>query len=222
MAGSAPVRAGPTYCLSVASQPRDRAKTRERILDEAFQLFVSVGFAGTTLSEVERRVGLKVGTGSLYHHFRSKDELLLAAVEREVRRCAEAVSAERAATTWPEDPREQLTLAAQLTLNNVRRFYPLFRLVQAEGDRVRELRSALTAALIGSGALGSWADDPARLVTITAIAGYHLFEQLNNDTFHVASEHEFIAALVSITPAARPPGVDEDTYTRLSRARGGE
>ncbi len=212
----------PAYSLGVASQPRDRAKTRERILDEAFQLFASAGFAGTTLSEVERRVGLKVGTGSLYHHFRSKDELLQAAVEREVRRCAEAVSAERAATNWPQDPREQLTLAAKLTLNNIRRFYPLFRLVQAEGDRVPELHTALTAALFGSGALGSWVDDPARLVTIAAIAGYHLFEQLNNDTFHIVGEDEFIAALVSLSPAGRPPGVDEDTYTRIGRAQGAD
>ena len=97
-----------TYSDLVSSEERDRSKTRDRILDEAFALFVTVGFQGTTLSEVERRVGLKVGTGSLYHHFRSKAALLQAAVEREVQRCTADVNAERAAMAWPQDPREQI------------------------------------------------------------------------------------------------------------------
>jgi AcrR family transcriptional regulator len=199
--------------------PRDRTKTRERILDEAFTLFATVGFQGTTLSEVERRVGLKVGTGSLYHHFRSKEDLLRAAVEREVQRCTEAVNAERAAVVWPDDPHKQMALAATLALANVRRFDALFRLLQTEGGRVPELRATITSSLFGAGALGAWVDDPVRLVTIAAITGYHFFEQLKDAGFEVATEDEFIAALISVIPPGRPPGVDEATFSAMKASR---
>ncbi len=199
---------------------RNRSNTRSRILDEAFDLFVTAGFQGTTLSEVERRVGLKVGTGSLYHHFRSKDELLRAAIEREVARCTTELNAERAAIDWPEDPRAQMVLGAKLTLSNIRRFDRLFRLIQAEGDRVPDLRRTVTAALYGSGALGAWVDDPARMITIAALAGYHAFEQLSDGPFNVVSEDEFIQALVAASPSGRPPGVDPATYSAMNAKHG--
>ena len=63
------------------------AGTRERILDAALELFAEEGFQGTTISEVERRVGLTPGTGSFYRHFPSKEALLQAAVDSEVERC---------------------------------------------------------------------------------------------------------------------------------------
>ena len=115
------IRGVDTYPEGVPEEKRSRSQTRARILDAAFALFVQQGFQGTTLSEVERRVGLKVGTGSLYHHFRTKDELLRAAIEAEVGRCMAEVENERASITWPEDPRDQMVLVAKLTLSNVRR-----------------------------------------------------------------------------------------------------
>lgn len=54
--------------------------TRQRIMDAALELFGSRGFAGTSVVEVERAAGLTGGTGALYRHFRSKDELLLESV----------------------------------------------------------------------------------------------------------------------------------------------
>lgn len=49
-------------------------------------VFAEQGFDGATISEVERRVGLAVGKGSLYRRFPSKEALVEAAVEREVTR----------------------------------------------------------------------------------------------------------------------------------------
>lgn len=60
---------------------RRRTDTRERIVAAATTLFADGGYGATSVAEIERAVGLTPGAGGLYRHFRSKDELLLAAVE---------------------------------------------------------------------------------------------------------------------------------------------
>ncbi|MEU2092309.1 helix-turn-helix domain-containing protein [Nocardia beijingensis] len=54
--------------------------TRKRIIAEALRLFGEQGFARTTVTQIERAAGLSGGSGGLYRHFRSKDELLVEAV----------------------------------------------------------------------------------------------------------------------------------------------
>ncbi|MFD3461634.1 TetR/AcrR family transcriptional regulator [Nocardia fluminea] len=54
--------------------------SRERILTEALRLFGEQGFAKTSVAQIERAAGLSGGSGALYRHFKSKDELLVAAV----------------------------------------------------------------------------------------------------------------------------------------------
>ena len=54
--------------------------TRERLLETARELFHAQGFMATGLAQILRQSG--VGSGSLYHFFRSKEELLLAVLER--------------------------------------------------------------------------------------------------------------------------------------------
>ncbi|WP_425295130.1 TetR/AcrR family transcriptional regulator [Nocardia cyriacigeorgica] len=56
------------------------ASTRERIIDEALLLFGAQGFARTSVAQVEAAAGLARGSGALYRHFASKDELLIEAV----------------------------------------------------------------------------------------------------------------------------------------------
>jgi AcrR family transcriptional regulator len=172
--------------------------TRERILDAALELFVERGFRGTTISDVERRVGLAAGTGSFYRHFRSKEELLRAAVEREAERCMTESRDERAALPVLDDPDEQLVAAAHQRLGDIRRFERLLRLVLAEGDRVPEVRTAVAAALQDAHALGPWMDDPEFLVGVAALAGFHLFGLLQGGPLDGVSEDEFIRTLVSL------------------------
>ena len=54
--------------------------TTNRILDAAEQLFAEKGYAATSLGEVAERVGIK--TPSLYNHFRNKEALYAAVLER--------------------------------------------------------------------------------------------------------------------------------------------
>jgi AcrR family transcriptional regulator len=50
------------------------------VIEAAVEVFVEQGYEGASMEAIARRAGLT--KGGLYHHFRSKDELLLAANER--------------------------------------------------------------------------------------------------------------------------------------------
>ncbi len=66
--------------MAEVSTDRRRTGTRDRLLEAALGIFAKQGYAGTTVSELERAVGLTPGSGALYRHFDSKEALLLAAV----------------------------------------------------------------------------------------------------------------------------------------------
>ncbi len=55
------------------------ATTRARLLDATIDCLVELGWAGTTTTEVVRRAG--VSRGAQVHHYPTKDDLVLAAIE---------------------------------------------------------------------------------------------------------------------------------------------
>jgi len=58
---------------------RSRTQTHERILDAAYGLFWRQGFLRVSMDEIAARAGITKRT--LYQHFRSKDDLMAAALE---------------------------------------------------------------------------------------------------------------------------------------------
>lgn len=65
--------------------------TRERLIESTRELLWERGYVGTSPKAIQQRSG--AGQGSMYHHFRGKPELALAAIERsaaELRARAEA------------------------------------------------------------------------------------------------------------------------------------
>jgi AcrR family transcriptional regulator len=54
------------------------ADTRQRILDVALELFGEHGYAGTSIADITKRLG--VSKAALYYHFTAKDEILEALV----------------------------------------------------------------------------------------------------------------------------------------------
>jgi len=68
------------------------ADTRETLIGAAQELYAESGVAATTPRQVLERSG--VGQGSLYHHFPSKRELAIAAVERTVSTALAAAEAD--------------------------------------------------------------------------------------------------------------------------------
>src|SRR5580693_949170 len=61
------------------TQQQRRDETRRALLDAVVESLIEVGFARTTTLEVQRRAD--VSRGALLHHFPSKAELLVAAVD---------------------------------------------------------------------------------------------------------------------------------------------
>lgn len=55
------------------------AATRGRLLDATVEALVQLGYAGTTTMEIQTRAG--VSRGALLHHFASRSDLLVAAVD---------------------------------------------------------------------------------------------------------------------------------------------
>jgi AcrR family transcriptional regulator len=60
---------------SRARRSRERAETRQRILDAAREMFVRHGYEATTMRAIARRI--QYTATAIYHHFRNKDELLM-------------------------------------------------------------------------------------------------------------------------------------------------
>lgn len=95
------------------TQQQRREETRRALLDAAVESLIEVGFARTTTLEVQRRAD--VSRGALLHHFPSKAELLVAAIEhlaemraREMKAFAAQLPPER--STSPSDERTDAVL----------------------------------------------------------------------------------------------------------------
>ncbi len=64
-------------------------KKRAELLDAAWALFGECGYEKATVSAIIDRIG--VAKGTFYHYFSSKQEVLDAAIEREVDRCRQEI-----------------------------------------------------------------------------------------------------------------------------------
>src|SRR5262245_22502088 len=82
------------------TQQQRREETRRALLDAAVESLIEVGFARTTTLEVQRRAD--VSRGALLHHFPSKAELLVAAVDHLAEMRAREMKA--FASQLPPDP----------------------------------------------------------------------------------------------------------------------
>ena len=91
---------------------RDGSANRERILDAAERLVLERGFAATSVDAVIAEAS--ASKGGFFHHFRSKNELGLALLDRyatgDIRMLEEAMAEAEAET---DDPAEQLVALAR-------------------------------------------------------------------------------------------------------------
>lgn len=88
--------------------------TRERLLDAAVECLIEYGYAGTSTPLVCKRANLS--RGAQLHHFATKDELLLAAMEHLARRRFQELSARARKTrkTMSDDPATRMRTAIDL------------------------------------------------------------------------------------------------------------
>lgn len=188
-------------------------RTRDRILDVAFDLFLRQGFAGTTVTQIEAAADLSPGSGSFYRHFRSKQDALRAVVDREVER----IDAGRQLGPEPDDTggdvRTALALELQQRLDNLRRIQPLMLLLAREqehlgsaadnlGDllvaRNLKLRSERLAAWMDAGAIPTRDPEALAAVVLHALTGYHLSEAFFGRSPAGRSADDIVATLVEL------------------------
>lgn len=101
---------GPDTVQPPSSSPSRGPRAGSRlpaILDEAARLFAQAGYHDTSIRDIVRATGML--PGSLYCHFASKEDLLVAVYEEGVRRMLDAVSAAIGITD--SDPWERLERA---------------------------------------------------------------------------------------------------------------
>lgn len=110
---------------------------RQEIMESALTLFSQKGFHGTTMAEVARKAG--VGVGTLYQHFRGKEDLYLSLLEE---RCGELLEILKGLAHQGGSTREVLDrmLEAQVEfIEEHRAFFKLYLLEQlATLEAVRE------------------------------------------------------------------------------------
>ncbi len=116
---------------------------RAQLLDAAAQLFSERGFHATSMRDIAKTVGML--SGSIYYHFESKEEMLLAVYEEGERRIADAVdvAVANAAEPWK---RLEAACAAHLRALIAHRDYSQAMIrtrpqeAGAFAGRIRELR----------------------------------------------------------------------------------
>lgn len=127
--------------------------TRDRLIDEAMRLFGEQGYRATSVAQIEKAAGLTPGSGGLYHHFRTKESLLEAGIDRQLDRM-NALRDIRQIFEGLTDLRSELTVLCRYTLSVIDEEAQLLRIVSSElRDRPRRLADAL-AGLVGESYAG--------------------------------------------------------------------
>jgi TetR/AcrR family transcriptional regulator, cholesterol catabolism regulator len=131
-----------TSTQSASRAPRQDNR-RQQLLDAAARLFRERGYHVTSMRDIAREVGML--SGSIYYHFSSKEEMLLAVYEEGLRHIAERVDAGAATgdTAWARlEAGCAAHLEALLELSDYTQV--MIRVLPPEGgkvaERLRELR----------------------------------------------------------------------------------
>jgi TetR/AcrR family transcriptional regulator, cholesterol catabolism regulator len=137
----------PTSPTAVSRTPRQDNR-RIQLLDAAARLFNERGFHATSMRDIAKEVGML--SGSIYYHFQSKEEMLLAVYEQGMQRIAEEVDRAVAAA---DEPWQRLEAACTGHLCGLLAYHDyavvMIRTLPSEagslGPRIRELRRAFEA-----------------------------------------------------------------------------
>lgn len=124
--------------------------TRERIVAESLRLFADRGYAATSVAEIEAASGLSPGAGGLYRHFRSKEEVLCAAVREHISTTKQQIDhLLDQADTFEDRPLEvRLRLTCQVGLAKMREEQDLIRVLFRDLDQFPNLIAEIRDGLV--------------------------------------------------------------------------
>lgn len=211
---------------SQSKREQDVEHTRQQILDAARAVFVTSGYEATSIREVARRAGISHGT--IYLHFRDKDDLLFQVSEDEFGR----LQARLRALPRAQDPIQRLSDALRtvgsygldfphqyhlmmgyrpvsFTGQETPRFGPMAEQVSAFlGDVMREARRRSFVA-DSTPAL----DHLALLAAVHGTVDMFLLNLVDRETAERALEHAITLTLTALTGTScmldQGPGHDE-------------
>jgi AcrR family transcriptional regulator len=200
--------------------------TRERIIDEALRLFAERGYAATSVAEIEAAAGLSPGAGGLYRHFKSKYEVLAAAMNEHAARTRAQIAEMLTEVTGPGaavDLESRLAHLCRAGLAKVREENELTRVFFRDLSRFPELVATVRGGLLQPmfDAITTWfraqpefVDADVDWAAVGAVLGgavvhYRLFQETVGEPPGRADKDRFVAAWVRLAlgllPTAAPP-----------------
>jgi AcrR family transcriptional regulator len=193
-----------------ARAPDRGERTRQRVLDAAGQCFTATSYSKTTVEEIAEKAG--VSKGIVYHHFRGKEGILEALIERTLSAWEEVSGVER----WiaqEGDLRRAVSGMLQASLRFARS-HPLVRalfqldplVVMGLGSsaavqrRISESRVHLVAAIERGIASGELRSDLAaeRVADVLRLISFALIEHLLNPQWIDAADERFVDTCVAV------------------------
>lgn len=131
--------------------------TKERLVTEAMRLFSEQGYRATSISQIEKAAGLVPGCGALYNHFKTKDALLAAGIDRQLDR-RQAMHDISALFAGQGDLRTELTLLGRYLLRVLDGESEFLQVAARTSDTPTNRVNAAYGALIDSlyGQLDDW------------------------------------------------------------------
>jgi AcrR family transcriptional regulator len=166
--------------------------TRDRLVTEAMRLFSAKGFEATSVSQIEAAAGLSAGSGALYRHFKSKDALLDAGINRQLDR-RRAMQDIRALFAGLGDLRAELTALGRYLLTVIDQEIELLQIAARTPSGLSERLDTAYAALVDgltaelAGWISAWCPDEAeRTCAVLAALGVNglLGARFTTSLFH--------------------------------------
>jgi AcrR family transcriptional regulator len=182
------------------------SSTRTRLLDAALTLFAANGYKGTSVGQIEAAAGLTERGGAAYKHFKSKADILQAALERQIEQIVEMRGA--LVDLLPVgDARADLVLSARWILAELRREELINALMERDGDVVPGLRQEFRDRVV----------EPGYATTARVLRARLAELPIDPDTDIDALAAVLVGALVNYrrhewTFESAPLGVDEQRY----------
>ncbi|MFN8020375.1 MAG: TetR/AcrR family transcriptional regulator [Acidimicrobiales bacterium] len=195
----------------MSEQRRRRANgeaSRERVLDAAAQIAGERGYEGTSINLISERSGLP--PSSIYWHFKDKDELMAAVIDRSFVRWQEASAARRDDDPPSTSPDDEFRVGMRRVGGAIAEFPDFLRLglmlvlerrpqePTARGKflEVRAAAAATTRAGYAAQFADLTADDVDALVTLTLALADGLFVAEQAGESSMADSFELLATAV--------------------------
>lgn len=194
--------------------------TRDRLLTEGMRLFGERGYTATSIAQIEAAAGLSPGSGSLYKHFRSKQALLTAGLDRLLSTEAPvAPAADAAISAGGDDLAGHLSALIRAGLERMDTDRDLSRLLfkgleafpdllgRFGDEEISRLHRNIAAVLSGMAATDADLDWSAVAVALQgATAHYWLMVDTFGEHPTGIDEERFVRALTAVAMAALTNG----------------